>query len=333
MTKRIVVALMWSFAHEQPESAERQRKFLPPRRGIVENREGLLDTRMHGSMRTMAFTTLVSAQGLATHLDDPAWRVFDCRHDLAQPQAGEVAYRGAHIPGAQFLHVDRDLSGPLTGRNGRHPLPDPALLAGKLARAGVSNESQVIAYDDAGGAYAARPWWLLRWLGHVRVAVLDGGITAWVEAGYPLTDRDPPVAPATFDWRLTAPTIDAAAALRADLLLIDARAPARYRGEQEPIDPVAGHIPGAVNRPFRDNLDDDELFKPPAQLRAEFEQLLQGRAAQSAVAYCGSGVTACHNLLALEIAGLPGARLYPGSWSEWCSDPQRPVEKTVRSEA
>jgi thiosulfate/3-mercaptopyruvate sulfurtransferase len=273
----------------------------------------------------MTFTTLISAEELATHLDERSWRIFDCRHDLMRPEAGEQAYRTAHIPNAQFLHVDRDLSGPLTGRNGRHPLPDPSVFAAILARAGVSNESQVVAYDDAGGAYAARLWWLLRWLGHTKVAVLDGGIAAWAAAGLPLTDRDPPVAPAAFAWQLAAPTIDASEALREDLLLIDARAPARHRGEQEPIDPVAGHIPGSVNRPFPDNLTEDAMFKPAAQLRAEFERLLQGRPAQSAVAYCGSGVTACHNLLALEIAGLPGARLYPGSWSEWCADPQRPV--------
>jgi thiosulfate/3-mercaptopyruvate sulfurtransferase len=274
----------------------------------------------------MTFATLISADQLAAHVDDPAWRIFDCRHDLARPQAGEQAYRAAHVPNAQFLHVDRDLSGPLTGRNGRHPLPDPSVLAATLARCGISNDSQVIAYDEAGGMFAARLWWLLRWLGHRAVAVLDGGLAAWQRAGYALTERQPQIEPARFEWKLSEPTVSAADVLaQRDLLLIDARAPDRFRGENETIDPVAGHIPGAVNRPFRDNLDIDGRFKSAMQLRREFEIILQQRPVDAAVNYCGSGVTACHNLLALEIAGLHGARLYPGSWSEWCCDPQRPV--------
>lgn len=277
----------------------------------------------------MAFSTLLSPEQLAAHIDDPSWRVFDCRHDLAKPAAGEQAYREAHIRNALFLHLDRDLSGPATGRNGRHPLPDPAVLAAKLARCGVSNASQVVAYDDAGGVYAVRLWWLLRWLGHDKVAVLDGDLTAWQRAGYPVTQDVPTPKPAKFDWRVSDEPVDAAYVLThlrdPQLLLIDSRGADRFRGENETIDPVAGHIPGAINRPFRDNLGPDGRFKPAAQLREEFSRLLNRHPPEKVVAYCGSGVSACHNLLALELAGLRGTRLYPGSWSEWCSEAGRPM--------
>lgn len=282
----------------------------------------------------MAFSTLVSAEELATQVDDASWRIFDCRHDLAKPEAGEQAYRTAHIPNAQFLHLDRDLSGSRTGKNGRHPLPDPSVLAATLAQCGVSNASQVVAYDDSGGMVAARLWWLLRWLGHEKVALLDGGLPHWRRAGYALTDSMPQVSPAVFNWRLKEKSVDAAYVQtfvpRSDLVLIDARAPDRFRGENETLDPLAGHIPGAVNRFFKDNLVADGRFKPAAQLRREFDALLKRHPTENVVSYCGSGVSACHNLLALEIAGLSGARLYPGSWSEWCSDPQRAVATGVR---
>lgn len=277
----------------------------------------------------MSHRTLVSAETLYAHIDDPSWRIFDCRHDLIHPDAGAAAYREAHIPNAQFLHLDDDLSGPKTGTNGRHPLPAPDAFAATLSRCGMSNESQVVAYDDAGGMYAARLWWLLRWLGHERVAVLDGGLPAWQRARYRLTDKTPAIAPATFRWRLCEHPVDAAYVEThlgdADLLLLDARAADRFRGENETLDPAAGHIPGAVNRPFRDNLAGDGRFKPATQLREEFTVLLRGQPAEQIVAYCGSGVTACHDLLALEIAGLHGARLYGGSWSEWCAQPKRPI--------
>lgn len=280
-------------------------------------------------MAAMAFQTLISAEQLAAHSTDPSWRVFDCRHDLTDPDIGERAYRETHIPGAQFLHLDRDLSGAKTGANGRHPLPEPAALAAKLAARGVANDTQVIAYDDSVGMYAVRLWWLLRWLGHRNVAVLDGGLSAWRRAGYPETAQVPAVHPAAFDWRLRDEPIDSAfllAHLRDPrLLLVDSRGADRFRGENETIDPVAGHIPGAINRPFRDNLDSDGRFKPAGELRAEFDRLLRQHPVEDVVAYCGSGVSACHNLLALEIAGLHGARLYAGSWSEWCSDRARPV--------
>lgn len=277
----------------------------------------------------MTFRTLVSAPDLAAHLNDASWRVFDCRHDLTDPTAGERTYRAAHIPGAQFMHLDRDLSGPKTGANGRHPLPDPASLAQALGRRGVSSDTQVVVYDDTGGMFAARMWWLLRWLGHDKVALLDGGMQAWQHAGYSFTEVITPPAPTSFRWCLAAPIVDADYVLahlrEPDMLVVDARSPERFRGENETLDPVGGHIPGAVNRFFKDNLSADGRFKPAAQLRREFDRLLEGRAIETIVNQCGSGATACHNLLALEIAGLPGARLYPGSWSEWCHDPKRPI--------
>jgi thiosulfate/3-mercaptopyruvate sulfurtransferase len=280
----------------------------------------------------MPATTLVTVDELAGHLKDPGWCVFDCRHDLADPTKGERAYREAHVPGARFAHLDRDLSGTKSGRNGRHPLPDAGAFAKWLAQQGVDGTKQVIAYDDAGGAFAARLWWLLRWVGHRSVAVLDGGWAAWLAAEQPTTDELPPLTPAGFEGRPDPSMIVDAAWLEGhldqpDLRLVDARSPDRYRGENETIDPVAGHIPGAVNRFFKDNLRTDGRFEPAAELRAVFESIAGGVPPTAIVHQCGSGVTACHNLLAMEIAGLPGARLYPGSWSEWCSDPQRPVAK------
>lgn len=286
------------------------------------------------------FSTLVDAATLAAHLGDPDWKIVDCRHRLADTGYGERAYAESHLPGAVFLHLDRDLSGPLNGGNGRHPLPDPAVLAQRLAAAGLfGKRTQVVAYDDAGGMFAARLWWLLRWLGHTQVAVLDGGIDAWRSEGRPFSC----VAPAPVDAAV--PPLPSAQALRSrlvdaavieadlgrgDLCLIDARAPDRFRGENETLDPFGGHIPGARNRFFGNNLNADGRFRPAAELRADFLALLNGVPPERAVMYCGSGVTACHNLLALEIAGLSGPRLYPGSWSEWCTpgedgQPQRPL--------
>ncbi|HQR53745.1 MAG TPA: sulfurtransferase [Burkholderiales bacterium] len=280
----------------------------------------------------MPATTLVTVDELAAHLTDPGWCVFDCRHDLADPGKGERAYRESHIPGARFAHLDRDLSGARTGRNGRHPLPDPAAFAQWLGQAGVGNAAQIIAYDDAGGAFAARLWWLSRWLGHESVALLDGGWSAWLAAGGPTTDVAPAVTPTRFEGHPDPSMTVDAAWVEAHLdttafRLIDARSPDRYRGENETIDPVAGHIPGAANRFFRDNLLADGRFASPDALRAAFAAIAAGMPPTAIVHQCGSGVTACHNLLAMEIAGLPGARLYPGSWSEWCSDPRRPVVK------
>lgn len=278
----------------------------------------------------MWFDTLVTIDELAAHLDDPQWVIFDCRHDLADADKGERAYREAHIPGAQFAHLDRDLAGAKNGRNGRHPLPDPIAFAAWLGRAGMQEGKQLIAYDDAGGAFAARLWWLLRWIGHPAAAVLDGGWNAWLCARSPTTDAIPLAVPERFDARPDNSMIVDADTLQAGLdcgtlRLIDARSPDRYRGENETIDAVAGHIPGAMNRFFKDNLGADGRFRGAEELRAAFQPIIAGRPVSTVVNQCGSGVTACHNLLALEIAGLRGARLYPGSWSEWCSDPRRPV--------
>ncbi|MDD5176687.1 MAG: sulfurtransferase [Sterolibacterium sp.] len=278
---------------------------------------------------------LVSTAEVAAQLSNPEWRVFDCRHDLQQVEYGAQAYAKAHIPGALFLHLDRDLSGPKTGRNGRHPLPAPESFARRMAQCGVSTNTQVIAYDNEGSIFAARLWWLLRWLGHRNVAVLNGGLAGWKRAKLPLDDAKPTVAPTRF---VAQPGMESPAPVDAEyvlthletsnMLLVDARSPERFRGENETLDLVGGHIPGAINRFHFDNLDDSGcFFKPAGELRTEFETLLGGRDAHSVVQQCGSGVTACHNLLAMELAGLSGSRLYAGSWSEWCSDPERPVAK------
>ncbi len=276
-------------------------------------------------------TTLIDTGTLAARLPDPAVIVIDCRFDLARPEAGELAYASGHIPGAAYAHLDRDLSGPKSGTNGRHPLPAPAVLAVTLGRLGIDATTQVVVYDEDNGMYASRLWWLLRWMGHEAVAVLDGGFTAWAAEGRPVAvGVDVHAARAFSGTPNPAFTVDAdtvgAMARSSTARVLDARAPERYRGELEPLDPVAGHIPGAVNYWFVRNLEGGR-FRSAEALRAEFETLVSGVGADQVVSYCGSGVTGCHNLLALEHAGLHGARLYPGSWSEWVSDPSRPVEK------
>ena len=278
------------------------------------------------------FTTLVGVEELAQHVDDPDWVICDCRHDLARYEAGRRAYDEAHIPGARFLHLDEDLSGPKTGLNGRHPLPHPLTFSLRLGALGIDNTKQVVAYDASGGCYAARLWWMLRWVGHAGAALLDGGWNAWLNSGLPVAREKPIIRSTSFSLRPRLElAVDAAyiAAHFADpaVAVIDARSPDRFRGENETLDPVAGHIPGAANRFFRLNLDDTGRFKRPAALKHEFEELLGRRDAHAIVHQCGSGVTACHNLLAMEHAGLPGSRLYPGSWSEWVSDRSRPVER------
>jgi thiosulfate/3-mercaptopyruvate sulfurtransferase len=277
-------------------------------------------------------TTLVAAEELARNLDSPEWVVCDCRHDLADYGAGRRAYDEAHIPGARFFHLDEDLSGPKTGTNGRHPLPHPLTLALRLGALGIDNGKQVVAYDASGGCYAARLWWMLRWVGHTRVAVLDGGWQAWSAGGHPVTDDGPTVQPTSYTLRLRPDlAVDAAFIAEhlrdADSAVLDARSEDRFRGENETLDPVAGHIPGAINRFFRTNLDGSGCFKSADMLRLEFSTVLAERDPRTIVHQCGSGVTACHNLLAMEHAGLPGSRLYPGSWSEWVSDPSRPVSR------
>ncbi len=273
------------------------------------------------------YTSIVTAETLSRHLDDPAWVVVDCRFDLAHPEAGEEAYRQAHIAGAGYAHLDRDLSGPPITNKGRHPLPTVEVLRTTLGALGIDATRQVVAYDDAGGAMAARLWWLLRYLGHEPVALLDGGWSAWETAGYPVRSGAERPAARVFrgmphnEWLVRIEEVPA------QPLLIDSRDPARYRGEIEPLDPVAGHIPGALNHCWKENLDARGRFLAPAVLRARIEKLLGTTPSRDAVFYCGSGVTACHNLLAVVHAGLPDARLYAGSWSEWCTDPVRPVAR------
>lgn len=277
------------------------------------------------------YKTLIDSATLQAHLGDPQWCVVDLRHQLSDTNYGQQAYAASHIPGAVFLHLDRDLSGPMTGRNGRHPLPDPAALMARLGAVGIGNDTQVVVYDDAGGMIAGRLWWLLRWLGHDKVAFLDGGFPLWQAEARPVTAEVPTRPCAVFSGAVQGGTVDADWLLAnlesPELCLIDARGPDRFRGENETIDPVGGHIPGARNRCFKDNLEADGRFKSAGQLRAEYLALLAGNDAGNVVAQCGSGVSACLNLLAMEIAGLSGARLYPGSWSEWCSDPSRPVAR------
>jgi thiosulfate/3-mercaptopyruvate sulfurtransferase len=281
----------------------------------------------------MTWTTLISADELAIAIDRCV--VIDCRHDLMQPQAGRALYAQSHIPGARFLHQDDDLAGTPTGHNGRHPLPEAQALAARLRACGLRRGQQLVAYDGQAGMYASRLWWLARWLGHEAVAVLDGGLEAWVREKLPVTPDLPAPAPGDFAPSASLTRTVSAATLLGSLgasgpsclVVIDARAADRYRGDVEPMDPVAGHIPGALNRPFAQNLRPDGRFKPPAVLRAEFDALLGGRDAAQVVQQCGSGVSACHNLFAMALAGKGESALYPGSWSEWCSDPSRPVAR------
>lgn len=277
-------------------------------------------------------STLVDAETLARHLGDPRLVIVDVRHTLADPErGGESEYAEGHLPGAVFAYIDRDLSAPKTGRNGRHPLPTPEATAEVFGRLGIDPSSQVVAYDQDNGMYAARLWWMLRWLGHEAVAVLDGGYAHWVREGHPVETTASRPAHARFTPRAVLPTVSAtgiAASLpRHALLLLDARGAERYRGETEPIDAVPGHIPGAINRPYSRNVGADGRFRPAHDLREEFEGMLHGRGAEDLVHYCGSGISACHNVLAMAVAGYPLTRLYPGSWSEWSADPSRPVAR------
>ena len=276
------------------------------------------------------FTTLIDAPTLAAQLRRDDLVLFDCRFDLASPGWGEAEYAAAHIPGALYAHLDRDLSGPVTPSSGRHPLPEPHVFAQWLAAKGVHANSQVIAYDQGNGAYAARLWWLARWIGLHSIAVLDGGFAAWRAANQPLENTVRARAPG----QLT-PHIDARAWLTTEAvdelrqrpgnLLVDARGAERFAGRNETLDPVAGHVPGARNHPFLGNLGVDGKFLDPESMRQRWSVILGSLPPSALIAMCGSGVTACHNLLALEHAGLTGGRLYAGSWSEWIRDPRRPI--------
>ena len=280
----------------------------------------------------MAYNTLISASELNAHCDDNHWVIFDCRFSLANTEQGATAYRHGHIPQARYAHLDKDLCAAITTFTGRHPLPNFAQLVEKLGDWGVSNHTQVVVYDDAGGAFAGRMWWLLRCLGHEKVAVLNGGFPAWIKNGYAVSTHLPTVKATAFRaylndslW-LSAREVENGLAQRT-ITVIDARTPERYRGEQEPIDPVAGHIPYALNRPFQLNLDRSGLFLSAESLRQQFQQLIGNRLPSQVVHSCGSGVTACHNLLAMEVAGLTGSKLYAGSWSEWIRDKNRTVAR------
>jgi thiosulfate/3-mercaptopyruvate sulfurtransferase len=273
-------------------------------------------------------TTIVSAQNLAQHIDDPDWVVFDCRFTLSDPAAGKRAYEQGHIPNARYADLNLDLSSPVTEKTGRHPLPAPAVLSAKLGAWGVDSTKQVVVYDDAFGAMAGRMWWLLRWLGHSAVAVLDGGLHAWNRSGGQLSTDVPVITPATFVPRqndgLWVGANQVTMATQYGVVL-DARAEERFLGLMEPFDKVAGHVPGARNWPFEDNLDLGGKFLSPNELREMYEGLIKDLPSEAVVHMCGSGVTACHNVLAMEIAGLQGSKLYAGSWSEWITNPSRPV--------
>jgi thiosulfate/3-mercaptopyruvate sulfurtransferase len=278
------------------------------------------------------YKTLADCRTLAAHLSDPAWVVVDCRFSLSDPDAGMRAYQAGHIPGARYAHLNNDLASSITAGSGRHPLPDPAVLAQKLGQWGIDADKQVVVYDDSFGAMAARLWWLLRWLGHGAVALLDGGLPKWQREGHPLNTQAPVISPARFVPQLCAgfwvdsQTVQHAVTQR-DHRVIDARTEERFKGEVEPLDKVAGHIPGALNLPFEDNLHISGTFLPAQELRELYTGLLADVKPQQVIQMCGSGVTACHNILAMEHAGLPGARLYAGSWSEWITDVSRPVAR------
>jgi len=274
---------------------------------------------------------LISTADLAAILVSPDVVVVDTRHDLMNPSIGREAYAAGHIPGATYLSIDEDLSAAKNGSNGRHPLPTPEAFATTLGKHGIGNGHRVVVYDGGTAMFVGRLWWMLRWLGHHNVQVLDGGIAQWQKEGRPV-ETTPNVRTAT---TFVGTANDAMRLTAADTLatigdpsrrILDARAPERYRGEVEPVDPVAGHIPGAANRPFPSNLRDG-VFKPADELRREFETILAGRSPEQLIHQCGSGVSALANMIAMEHAGLSGSKLYAGSWSEWCADPARPVAK------
>jgi thiosulfate/3-mercaptopyruvate sulfurtransferase len=284
----------------------------------------------------MMYTTLISAPDLAAHIDDPDWVLVDCRHDLMNLAAGREGYAIGHLPGAVFGDIETQLSGAKRGPDGafrgRHPLPEKEALIATLRSWGVNDHSQIVAYDAHGGMYAARLWWLMRWLGHEAVAVLDGGMAAWQALAKPLSTEVPSRPQGSITLRAPfVPTVTVAEVMdnvdKGERIVIDARAADRFRGENETIDPVGGHIPGARNRFCKDNLQADGRFNDAATLRSEFAPLVDDP--KQAIMQCGSGVTACHNLLALEVAGMPGAALYPGSWSEWVGDGKRESGRPV----
>ena len=276
-------------------------------------------------------TTLISTGELAAHLDN-SWAIVDCRYDLKEANWGREQYRAAHVPGAVYASLSDDLSAPATGRNGRHPIPPVDQLAATFGRFGIGPDTQVVLYDQDAGSWASRMWWMLRYLGHDAAAVLDGGWAKWTREGRPTGSGDDTRPATTFTLSvrpgMRRDVTDVEASVRdRSALLVDARAPERYEGQSEPLDRSAGHIAGAVNHFYKWNLSDEGTMLPAEALRKKFDALLDGKRPDEVVMYCGSGVTACHNLLAMEHAGLTGTPLYPGSWSEWSSDPARPAAK------
>ncbi|MEA5077605.1 MAG: sulfurtransferase [Anaerolineaceae bacterium] len=278
----------------------------------------------------MPWETIISTKELSEHIHDPNWIVVDCRFDLMDPSWGEEEYRSLHIPGAVYAHIDKDLSGPITPQTGRHPMPDPAKFYATLARLGINNKTQVIAYDATSGSFAARLWFLLRYFGHTQVAVLDGGLSAWLSAGFPTSSGWEEKPAGKFVGQPHPERIVSTAEVESihldpHWLLVDSRAHERFIGAQETIDSKAGHIPGAIDRFYGLNSNPDGTFRSGSELREEFIKLLAGHTVKKTVIYCGSGVTSAHNLLAMAIAGLPQAKLYAGSWSEWIRDPKHAI--------
>ena len=283
----------------------------------------------------MAYTTLIASKELYPHLHLDNWVILDCRFSLGDPNKGRIDYLASHIPGARYVHLDEDLSGPIIdGQTGRHPLPDLESFASKLRSWGIDHDTQVVAYDDMGGPFAARLWWMLQWLGHEKAAVLDGGLPAWIKSGYQTDNSIPTLSPSQYTPSLASNHVVSAGEVMNRLessgtILVDARAEPRFAGVQEPIDPIAGHIPGAVSYPFKGNLTEEGTFKSPEALKERFQSLAQPSPHTEVICYCGSGVTAAHNVLAMVHAGLPFPLMYPGSWSEWITDPSRPIGKSA----
>lgn len=281
----------------------------------------------------MPFTSLIKSQELNSYFTDPNWRIIDSHFELDSPDTGWKAYQKSHIPGAIYAHLENDLSSEvIPGKTGRHPLPKVENLTRLFSSWGIDEKVQVVVYDNSGGGIAARLWWLLKWLGHNNVALLDGGLDSWSRSGYPLDNKIPQITPREFhpqpNLKMVVSSRDLENISKSKLTLVDSRGPERYRGEFEPIDKVAGHIPGAINAFYMENLDSHQIFNSQENLKARFTSLLGQKTAKDVVFYCGSGVTATHNILAMYHAGLGLAKLYPGSWSEWIADPNRPIEKS-----
>jgi len=275
------------------------------------------------------FSTLINPEDLVKNLQNPDWVVFDCRFSLAEPDAGQLSYIQGHIPNARYVNLDHDLSSPKTATTGRHPLPNVDVFASKLSMWGVNKNTQVVIYDSAEGAFAARMWWMLRWLGHDAVALLNGGFERWQNEGHPVTAKLPDLTPRQFiaqpnaDMLIDADAVETAR--QAGKIIIDARGPDRFAGQNETLDPIGGHVPSAINMPFMGNLAENKTFLSENELKDRFTQVFGQTPSEEVINMCGSGVTACHNLLAMEMIGMTDSKLYVGSWSDWITTPSRPV--------